>query len=86
MANSRTCGQGLAEHAPLPAKLGELSDAVAEILERHMKALDLTDRNSKGEYEAYRDLVRQHRSVANQLQETAMQMVGYRDLPMAGTI
>jgi hypothetical protein len=59
-----------------------LTDAVAEILERHMKALDLTDGNSKGEYDAYRDLVRQHRSVANQLQETAVQMVGYRDLPM----
>jgi hypothetical protein len=82
MANSRTCGQGLAEHAPLPAKLGELTAAVSDILERHTKALDLTDGNSKREYDAYRDLVRKHRGVANQLQETAMQMAGYRDLPM----
>jgi len=37
MANPRTCGQGLAEHSPLPAKLGELTATVAEILERHMK-------------------------------------------------
>ena len=82
MANSRTCGQGLAEHAALPAKLGELTAAVADILEHHMEALDLTDENSKREHDAYRDLARKHRSVANQLQETAMQMAGYRDLPM----
>jgi hypothetical protein len=82
MADQPTCGQGLAEHSVLPAKLGELSGAVANILERHMKALDLTDQNSRQEYEAYRDLVTKHQQVATRLQEIARQMAGYRNLPM----
>ena len=47
-----------------------------------MKALDLTDQNSKQEYDAYRDLVTKHRQAATRLQEIARQMAGYRDLPM----
>jgi hypothetical protein len=80
--NRRTCGQGLAENSILPAKLGELTASVAEILELHTRALDLADENSRSEYTAYRELAKKHRNLAAQLQEIARQMAGYRDLPM----
>jgi hypothetical protein len=82
MANPQTCGQGLAEHSPLPDKLSELMAATARILERHMTALDLRDESSKREYDAYLDLVTKHRNAAAQLQQIASKMAGYRDLPM----
>ena len=80
--NQRTCGQGLAEHSVLPAKLGELAAAVAEVLEIHRTALDLTDENSRREHDAYRKLATEHRQIAARLEALARQMAGYRDLPM----
>jgi DNA mismatch repair ATPase MutS len=77
-----SCGKGLADHAPLPAKLAGVMAAMAENLEIHMKALDLQDKNSRLEYEAYRQLVQQHRDLAERLMSTAEQMAGYRALPM----
>jgi hypothetical protein len=56
-----TCGQGLAWNSILPEKLGALAAALAGVLAAHMQALDLQDVNSKQEYEAYKDLVRQLR-------------------------
>jgi hypothetical protein len=82
METPQTCGQGLAENSVLPAKLGELIDSMAEILEIHMGALDLQDNDSRLEHEAYRELVSDHRRNAAKLQETARRMAGYRDLPM----
>ena len=82
MPLQRTCGQGLAETSALPAKLGALVAAICEILERHMTALDLSDEKSQREYIAYRHLSQQHRAIAAQLDSTAAQMAGYRDLPM----
>jgi hypothetical protein len=82
MTDHPTCGQGLAEHAVLPAKLGELTAAVAAVLEVHMQVLDVTDENARKEYEAYRELVAAHRLAAGQLATIAKQMAGYRDLPM----
>jgi hypothetical protein len=77
-----TCGKGLAANAVLPAKLAELTGATAEVLERHMKALDLTDPAGREEFDAYTALVRAHRTIAGQLASLAQQMAGYRDLPM----
>jgi hypothetical protein len=77
-----TCGKGLAESSALPAKLAELVDAVAEILDVHMEALDLSDAKSRKERDAYRGLVSEHRKIAAELQATARRMAGYRDLPM----
>lgn len=77
-----TCGQGLAANAVLPAKLAELTAARADVLERHMKALDLTDPASRQEHDAYAALVRAHRDVVSALDHLAQQMAGYRDLPM----
>ena len=82
MDDPPTCGQGLAYHSVLPAKLGELTASVAETLEAHMNALDLEDENSRKEYDAYRELAKAHREIARQLETTAERMAGYRDLPM----
>jgi len=41
VAEHETCGKGLAAHSSLPAKLGDLTDAVADVLEIHTTALDL---------------------------------------------
>ena len=78
-----TCGQGLAANAVLPAKLAHLMAARAEVLERHTKALDLTDPNAQRELDAYTTLARAHRGIATELTKLAQQMAGYRNLPMA---
>lgn len=83
MADQATCGQGLAAHSTLPTKLGELTAAVAEVLELHTKALDLADENARQEQRAYLKLVEQHRQIAERLLATGDEMAGHRDLPMA---
>ncbi len=82
MDDQPTCGQGLAEHATLPAILARLMAATAAILENHQKALVLDDQNARLEHEAYAKLARAHRDVAERLHRTAEQMAGCRDLPM----
>ena len=77
-----TCGKGLAENSVLPARMGKLIDAMASNLETHMKALDLTDKDSAADYAAYEGLVKGLQEAALRLQLTAQQMAGYRDLPM----
>jgi hypothetical protein len=82
-ADQPTCGQGLAANAVLPAKLAELLDARADVLERHAKALDPSDPHGQQELEAYAALARAHRNIVAELTELAQHMAGYRDLPMA---
>jgi hypothetical protein len=82
MADEPTCGKGLAANSWLPAKLGDVSSAMAAMLEIHTTALDLTDENSKREQEAYLSLVDKYREAATQLHALAKEMAGYRDLPM----
>jgi len=82
MDEEQTCGKGLAQHSALTTSLGELVASTARVLEVHMKALDLTDENSKREYEAYRQLASVHRRIAGELADTASRMAGYRTLPM----
>ncbi len=82
MADDPTCGEGLAAHSTLPAKLAELTASLAENLEVHMKALDRTDENAEREYGVYLKLAQQHRRIAALLKATAAEMAGYRDLPM----
>jgi hypothetical protein len=77
-----TCGKGLAEQSALPAKLGELIASLAENLEVHLTALDLTDENARKERTAYVSLAKKHRDIAAQLTVVAGEMAGYRDLPM----
>jgi hypothetical protein len=82
VSDRQTCGKGLAENSVLPAKLGELIFAMAENLDVHREALDLTDANSRAENEAYEKLLKNLRQIATQLSVTASEMAGYRDLPM----
>jgi hypothetical protein len=82
MEDRQTCGKGLAENAVLPEKLGAVAAAMADVLENHMQALDLTDPNAKAEHDAYAKLLDAHRRVAAELRATADEMAGYRDLPM----
>ena len=77
-----TCGKGLAENSILPEQVSKVIAAMAENLETHMRALDLTDKNSAAEYAAYEKLVQDLKQSALQLHLTAKQMAGYRDLPM----
>lgn len=79
----QTCGKGLADHSALPLAMGVLSDATAEILEIHLKAIDPFDPGSRHERDAYDDLARRHRYIAVELRNTAEQMAASRDLPMA---
>jgi flagellar biosynthesis chaperone FliJ len=78
-----TCGEGLAENAAVPARLGELTASVADVLEVHMEALDLNDPNAREEHAVYGKLVQEHREAAGRLRALADEMAGYRDLPMA---
>jgi len=77
-----TCGKGLAAHSTLPATVGELVAAMADVLDVHQRALDLTDENARPEHHAYVTLVLELRSISAQLAATARHMAGYRDLPM----
>jgi hypothetical protein len=83
MEEPRTCGKGLAERSALPARLGALAAAMADVLETHQQTLDLTDDNATLERTAYQLLANDYRPLASRLRETAALMAGYRDLPMA---
>jgi len=78
-----TCGKGLAEQSALPAKLGDLVDATAGVLELHMQALVISDQQTRPERDAYEELARAHRQLATELHATARRMTGYRNLPSA---
>ena len=82
MEGQPTCGKGLAENSLVPARMAELIAALAEVLEVHMKALDLADASSRKEFHAYRKLATEYGELADRLEATAQQMAGYRDLPM----
>jgi hypothetical protein len=82
MDEQPTCGKGLADNAPLPAKLGELTSAVGGILEAHIPSLDLTDDHSRRERELYQHLAAELRRAGLGLETIARQMAGSRDLPM----
>ena len=77
-----TCGEGLAAHAPLPAALGELAAATAEVLAAHYPMLDESDPVSVRERDAYAPLVQAHRRIAADLQALARAMEQCRTLPM----
>lgn len=82
MEDQPTCGKGLASQSSLPAMLGDLIAAMADVLKIHQQALDLTDEDARPEHEAYGTLVVELRRAADQLATIARQMIGYRDLPM----
>jgi hypothetical protein len=82
MDDQPTCGKGLAEYSPLPAAIGDLTDAMALVLELHMEALEIADPTTRPERDAYEELASAHRRLATELHGTARRMAGYHDLPM----
>jgi hypothetical protein len=78
----QTCGKGLAQNAVLPARLAAVTTALADVLEAHVKALDLDDEHARLEHDAYTKLVDEHRDAAARLRAVAERMAGYRNLPM----
>jgi hypothetical protein len=83
VADQASCGPGLAANAVLPAKLAELTAALAGVLDTHTKALDLDDENARRERDAYMRLADEQRQTAAQLLATSEAMAGYKDLPPA---
>jgi hypothetical protein len=77
-----TCGEGVAQHAAIPATIGDMFDALAETLELHRQMLRLDDANARREDEVYSDLARRWSRIAKQVQDAAAQMAAQRDLPM----
>jgi hypothetical protein len=77
-----SCGRGLAAHATLPATVGEVMAAMAQVLDVHQTALDLSDEQTRPEHHAYLTLVQELRSASSLLTGVAERMAGYRDLPM----
>ena len=80
--DQQTCGKGLAEHATVVSTLGAFAAAMAENLEVHQEALDVTDEHSRRELDAYVRLTAEFRGIASHLAATAGHMASYRDLPM----
>ena len=78
----QTCGKGLAEHSTVVSTLGAFAAAMAENLEVHQDALDVTDEDSRKELQAYVKLTEEFRCIANHLATTAGHMAAYRHLPM----
>jgi hypothetical protein len=82
MVEEQTCGRGLAEHAALPAKLAEVTEATADNLQLHMAALQLDDPAARMEHGLYLRLVEEQRQAAARLRLVGEEMAGARDLPM----
>jgi hypothetical protein len=82
MTEEPTCGQGLAEHAALPRRVGALLDAVADNLDAHLPALTANDPDTQREKLVYEQLAAQHRDAATRLGAVGEKMAGSRDLPM----
>jgi hypothetical protein len=82
MEQQQTCGQGLAEHSALPARLAGVIEAMADILRVHMQALELDDEPAREEHAVYLRLAEEQRQAAGRLRFIAGEMAAARDLPM----
>ena len=82
MDEQQTCGEGLAEHAALPARLAEVTEAMASNLQAHMQALELDDEPAREEHAVYLRLAEEQRQAAARLRAVADEMAAARDLPM----
>jgi hypothetical protein len=82
MDEQQTCGRGLAEHSALPARLAEVTEAMASNLQVHMQALELDDEPARQEHAVYLRLAEEQRQAAARLRAVANEMAAARDLPM----
>ena len=82
MDEQQTCGRGLAEHSELPARIAEVTEAMADNLRVHMQALELDDEAARQEHAVYLHLVEEQRQAAGRLRAVAGEMAAAHDLPM----
>jgi hypothetical protein len=82
MSEQPTCGQGLAANAALPEMLGNVVAAMADNLDAHRQALDVTDGATRQEHEAYTRLPTDLRHIGDALHATSEYMAAAHDLPM----
>jgi hypothetical protein len=82
MDEQQTCGRGLAEHSALPARLAEVTEAMAGNLQVHLQALELDDEPARQEHAVYLRLAEEQRQAAGRLRAVASEMAAARDLPM----
>jgi hypothetical protein len=82
MDEQQTCGRGLAEQAALPARLAEVTEAMADNLQVHLQALELDDEPARQEHAVYLRLAEEQRQSAARLRAVAGEMAAARDLPM----
>lgn len=73
-------GKVPADHSVLPARLGALMASVAEIIELHMKALDLKNKKARKEYKSYARLAKEHRDISLSLQGIAGELERFRKM------
>ena len=81
-AESQTCGQGLAASSALPARLADVTAAMAAVLTNHMGALDRADPTNQAELDAYRRLSDGYGRITADLRGAADLMAGSPELPM----
>jgi hypothetical protein len=79
---ARTCGAGLAQHAPIPAAIAVMFEGLAETLELHRTMLVQDDPNSRREDQVYRDLAKRWEQIAALVKSAAADMAAQHDLPM----
>ena len=82
MDQPATCGQGVAEYAPLPEKVAALFATMAATLAHHRKALDLSDGAAREEDGDFAKLVDELGELVTRLRSVEARMSGYRNLPM----
>jgi uncharacterized protein YndB with AHSA1/START domain len=76
-----SCGEGLAQHATVPAKIAPLLSALADTLELHREMLDLEDEDCRKEDEVYQKLAESYRELSRRIESTAALMASCRSLP-----
>ena len=75
-----SCGEGLAQHASVPAKVAPLFAALADTLELHRDLLDPTDPQAREEDEVYRELASRYRGLAQGIADAAARMASCQGL------
>ena len=66
----------------MPARLAEVTEAMANNLQAHMQALELDDEPARQEHAVYLRLAEEQRQAAARLRAVAAEMAAARDLPM----
>jgi uncharacterized protein YndB with AHSA1/START domain len=77
-----TCGIGVAQHAPIPAKIGQMFAGLAQTLELHRKLLNRDEANARKEDDVYRELAAGWKEIATRVGDLSARMAALRELPM----